>query len=176
MNASHLLRVIDLMRVWCNSPTFRFKINEPGREVLWYQWWHRKSDPQKALYNSNNSLFFSFILYRSISLTCVLSQKVGVTQPCKHMVLIIPCWATGLRLSAKMWKGHRSTCGIHSRWDPDEHRTKILADQPLVLLEYPYPPDFRVWPGLCPWPKMVQKNGCSLMLRGPLEPAGAKIT
>ena len=92
------------------------------------------------------------------------------------MVLIFPCWATGLHLIAKICKSHRSTCGIHSRWDPDEHQTKILADQPLVLLEYPYPPDFNFWPGLCPWPKVVQKIGSSLMLRGPLEPSGSKIT
>ncbi len=88
--------------------------------------------------------------------------------------LIFPYWATGLRLFAKMWKSHKPTCGIHSRWDPDEQQTKILADQPPVLLEYPYPlisifdlasaPDLRwyrksvaVWCSEALWSQLRQK-------------------
>ncbi len=57
-----------------------------------------------------------------------------------------------------MWKSHKSTCGIHSRWDQDEHQTKILADQPLVLLEYPYPHDFNFDLACAPDPRWYRKS------------------
>ncbi len=76
-----------------------------------------------------------------------------------------------------VWKTKLSVWSRSTRW-------LMSVMQPLPPMNFSWPPvwvplpppDFNFWPGLCPWSKMVQKTSSNLMLRGPMEPAEAKIT